>query len=489
MAKMVSLKAKILLIFGGLITLLMMVISLSVLYQWRKLIITDQMQSVESIARSFSFSIIDALIYQQNDLLNSDEYLQSYLLSFSRKDQNIRFIALTDAQGRLMAHSELSALNNSGKNLNEFSKESQTLIFQHPKYGWIIETDFALQAAGKNWGMLHMAFDATPTRQAIRRLFFLLFSLTAFSVLIILSVMYIFSNRLTSSLSRLVKEMDKVDLEQEISTPLPAGNDEIGFLVHHFEEMKKRLLASREQLINAQKQIYQAEKLASIGRLASGVAHEINNPLNGIKNCLYTIRREPHNIEQSESYLNLMDEGLNHIETVVQKLLSFSRQSTTHPQPISINKEIDIVLSLLEYRLDQRRIEIIRRFKDDLPRVMADAHLIQEVFMNLLLNSFDAVGDEGQITIETGLKGNELYCKLSDNGTGIPKDLLNNIFEPFFTTKEEGKGTGLGLAVSLGIIEAHGGKIDVKSKKGSTTFKITLPLHPLKRGENENSSD
>ena len=184
-----------------------------------------------------------------------------------------------------------------------------------------------------------------------------------------------------------------------------------------------------------------------------------------------------------------MDEGLNHIETVVQKLLSFSRQSTTHPQPISINKEIDIVLSLLEYRLDQRRIEIIRRFKDDLPRVMADAHLIQEVFMNLLLNSFDAVGDEGQITIETGLKGNELYCKLSDNGTGIPKDLLNNIFEPFFTTKEEGKGTGLGLAVSLGIIEAHGGKIDVKSKKGSTTFKITLPLHPLKRGENENSSD
>jgi len=87
------------------------------------------------------------------------------------------------------------------------------------------------------------------------------------------------------------------------------------------------------------------------------------------------------------------------------------------------------------------------------------------------------------------LKGNELYCKLSDNGTGIPKDLLNNIFEPFFTTKEEGKGTGLGLAVSLGIIEAHGGKIDVKSKKGSTTFKITLPLHPLKRGENESSSD
>ena len=484
---MVSLKAKILLLFGGLITLLMMVISLSVLYQWRKLILTDQMQSAESIARSFSFSIIDALIYQQNDLSDSDEYLQSYLLSFKSKTPNIRFVAFSDVQGRLVAHSELSALRSAGENFNKYSKEPQTLIFQDPQYGWITETHFPLRAAGKNWGMLHLAIDAAPTRQAIRRLFFLLFSLTALSVLIILAVMYIFSNRLTSSLSKLVKEMDKVDLERETITQLPAGNDEIGFLVRHFEEMKKRLLTSREQLIKAQKQIYQAEKLASIGRLASGVAHEINNPLHGIKNCLYTIRREPDNIEQSKSYLNLMDEGLNHIESVVQKLLSFSRQSATHPQSISINKEMDTVLSLLEYRLDQRRITIIRKYEDDLPRVMADAHLMQEVFMNLLLNSFDAVPEDGQITIETGLRKNDLFCKISDNGAGIPKKHMNNIFEPFFTTKEEGKGTGLGLAVSLGIIEAHGGRIEVESKKGLTSFVIILPLHTITKGKYENS--
>jgi len=487
MKKRVSLKAKILLIFGSLLILLMLVVSLSVLYRWRKLILSSQMQSAEAIAQSFSFSVIDALIYQQNDLLNSDEYLESYLLDFSHKNRQIRFIAIYDDRGGLLAHSDLSELSVPSRKPAALSPKFKTRIYHNPRWGWLIETHFPLQTGEKKWGLLSMAFNAAPARQAIRRIFLLLFILTVIGVLIILAVMYVFSNRLTRSLRLLVKEMDKVDLRRASATVLAESNDEIGFLVRHFNDMKARLTASREQLIEAQKQIYQAEKLASVGRLASGVAHEINNPLNGVKNCLYAIRREPENLAQTRSYLELMDEGLNHIETIVRKLLSFSRQSTTHPHLVSLNKEIDLVLSLLQYRLDQQHIQILRTFRTDLPQIMADSHLLQEVLMNLLLNSFDALGKNGKIIIETGLQDSQtVYCRIADNGPGIAAVHQRKIFEPFFTTKEEGKGTGLGLSVSLGIVEAHGGTLTVESKPGHTCFTILLPLRFTSGEKNEN---
>jgi len=247
--------------------------------------------------------------------------------------------------------------------------------------------------------------------------------------------------------------------------------------------MKKRLEKSKIELEIAQKQIYQAEKLASIGRLASGVAHQVNNPLNGIKSCIYAIQKEPENLKQTNEYLELINEGLNNIETVVQKLLGFARQEHNHKTKIDINESIQKVINLLDYRLKDKLITLNLNFSSNLPLIEFDYFLFQEVIMNLLLNSFDAVSQNGKIDIKTEMIEDRLLIEIKDNGIGIPKENLQKIFDPFFTTKEVGVGTGLGLSVCLNIIESYGGTISVSSIQGEETiFTVEIPI----KGENEN---
>ncbi len=480
MRRFVSLKARILLSFGGLIIFLMLVISLSVLYQWRTLILNDQIKNTEAIAQSFSFSVLDALIYRENNLQNSEDYLQSYLLNYASKNRSIKYVSVWDEQGTLIAHSDIRALSRPNLFPAPFAAKNGapvTQIFKHRTMGWVIETDYPLQTGRKYLGVLQIAFDSEPTRLAIRNLFILLLGLTSISVFILLWVLYYFANRLTASLTLLVRKMDAFDLQEKQEEPLPPAHDETGFLLRHFELLKNRLGASRQKLLSAQKQMHQAEKMASVGRLASGVAHEINNPLNGIKNCMYVLEKHGNDPAQREKYVPLINEGLTQIETIVRKLLNFSRQESAEFRSVQLNAEIELVLSLLQYRLDEKQIRLRRSLLPDLPPIKADAQHIREVLMNLLINALDAVEQGGEIEVTTRLADAEhVLLILSDNGEGIPADALDHIFDPFFTTKEEGKGTGLGLSVSLGIIEAHNGSILVNSQKGNTEFFVTLPI-------------
>ncbi len=480
MKRFISLKARILISFGSLIVFLMLIISLSVIYQWRRLIINDQIKNTEDIAQSFSFSVLDALIYQENGLQSSEGYLQSYILNYTAKNSRIKYISVTDAKGGLIAHSDIEALSkNKIYPQSKLSPENRTLtnIFKHPKLGWIIETDYPLLTGEKNWGILQIALDSNPTRQAIRNLFILLIVLTFISVLIVLVLLFYFADRLTLTLSELVNNMDRYDPQDSKPEPLPIVHDETGYLLRHFEEMKKRLRISNRELLAAQKQVYQAEKLASVGRLASGVAHEINNPLNGIKNCLYVLQRHAGDPEQRNKYLPLIDEGLSQIETIVKKLLNFARKERTTFRAVHLNKEIELVLSLLEYRLNEKQVRIRSDLQKNLPPIKADAQLIQEVLMNLLINALDAVDTNGNISIKTeNSAANTVVFQISNDGERIHPDHIDKIFDPFFTTKEEGKGTGLGLSVSLGIIEAHNGTVTVKSQDNLTSFIIQLPI-------------
>jgi len=282
---------------------------------------------------------------------------------------------------------------------------------------------------------------------------------------------------MTSSLETIVREIDKIDFVSDVDISLPSQNDEIGFLYHHFRLMMDRLDVSKKELEQAQRQIYQAEKLASIGRLASGVAHQVNNPLNGIRACLYAIQQNPADTAQTREYLGLITEGIASIETVVKKLLGFARQQSTSDHVININDSIATVANLFDLRLKEKNIETSLELSKDIGSVKIDHHLFQEVVMNLLLNSYDAVGNGGIIQMATGNKSaSSVFMRISDNGCGINQNDLKRIFDPFFTTKEVGTGTGLGLSVCMGIIESHGGTIEVQSIEGNgTSFTITLP--------------
>ena len=199
-----------------------------------------------------------------------------------------------------------------------------------------------------------------------------------------------------------------------------------------------------------------------------------------MKSCLYAIEQEPENMPLVKRYSSLANEALEHIALIVQKLLGFSRQHAKQTVAMDLHHEIDKVLSLLAFKLDKNQIIIERQFDPQLPLLHADPHLIQEVIMHLLLNSMDSMEEEegGTIRITTSRDGVvRIHLEIADTGCGIDSADLDRIFDPFFTTKEEGRGTGLGLSVSLGIIEGHGGTITCKSKPyRGTTFHITLPV-------------
>jgi len=226
-----------------------------------------------------------------------------------------------------------------------------------------------------------------------------------------------------------------------------------------------------------EQQIRNSEKLASVGKLAAGVAHEINNPLGGILNCLYNLRKGTLSPARQEQYWASMEDGVRRVQKIVRQLLDFSQQHEPEFSPTDINQVVDRVLVLTTHLFAPNRIVLEAALGHGLPNLMVDRHMIEQVLMNLILNAVQAMKNGGVLTIRTSVAEGICRVAVGDTGSGIPPAVLSRIFDPFFTTKNEGEGTGLGLSVSLGIVERHGGKILVESEVGKgTTFTLCLPL-------------
>jgi PAS domain S-box-containing protein len=226
-----------------------------------------------------------------------------------------------------------------------------------------------------------------------------------------------------------------------------------------------------------EQQIRNSEKLASVGKLAAGVAHEINNPLGGILNCLYNLRKGAVSPTRQEEYLISMEDGLRRVQKIVRQLLDFSQQHEPELSSTDINGVVERVLVLVNHALVANNIRLEKQLRGDLPPVMVDAHMMEQVLMNLILNAVQAIRGGGTIALRTRLMDGTCAIDVEDTGCGIPVHVLPRIFDPFFTTKGTGEGTGLGLSVSLGIIERHGGQILVESEVGKgTLFTVCLPL-------------
>jgi len=226
-----------------------------------------------------------------------------------------------------------------------------------------------------------------------------------------------------------------------------------------------------------EQQIQNSEKLASVGKLAAGVAHEINNPLGGILNCLYNLRKRTVSPARQEEYLASMEDGLRRVQKIVRQLLDFSQQHEPELSSTDINVVIERVLVLTNHALLANQIRLDKQLPPDLPELMVDRHMLEQVLMNLILNAVQAIKGSGTITIRTRVIEGTCQIDVEDTGCGIPPNVLPRIFDPFFTTKGTGEGTGLGLSVSLGIVERHGGQIRVDSEVGKgTVFTVCLPL-------------
>ncbi|RLB07923.1 MAG: PAS domain-containing sensor histidine kinase [Deltaproteobacteria bacterium] len=227
-----------------------------------------------------------------------------------------------------------------------------------------------------------------------------------------------------------------------------------------------------------EKHMLRADKLASLGKLSAGLAHEINNPLGMILGYTQLLLRYEKPETQRYSDLKIIEKHVRNCKAIVEDLLNFARSTETKKIESNINELLRDVLKVMEHQFEMNGIEIVADLNEELPNMTIDPEKIKQVFMNILMNAKDAIQGRGKITIKSDLnsRDNTVVITFSDTGCGIRSEDLPHIFDPFFTTKPTGKGTGLGLSVSYGIIQDHGGNIEVESKVDEgTTFIVTLP--------------
>ena len=334
-------------------------------------------------------------------------------------------------------------------------------------------------------------------------------------------------------LVRLTQRISDGDFSQKIEA---TSKNEIGQLIGSFNRMIERLKENQESLENyleslestnkqlkqAQEELIRTEKLASIGRFAAGVAHEVGNPLGAILGYASILQKEGMDHEESKDYLKRIEKEIDRISRIVRELLDFARPSKFEIKEVEVNKAIEGTLSLLSYQNNFKYIETQLDLQPDLPKIKGDESQLSQVFINIILNAIDAMPNGGTLTIQTSThvvenldvdrlqriyprrrksdpmesdysrmrkadplaalfkkfsEGDRLVkIRISDTGVGIKKEDLENIFDPFFTTKAPDKGTGLGLSISLRIVESLGGEIRVASEVGKgTTFEIYFP--------------
>ncbi len=335
-------------------------------------------------------------------------------------------------------------------------------------------------------------------------------------------------------LVRLTQNISEGDFSQTIEV---TSKNEIGQLIGSFNRMIERLKENQESLENyleslestnkklkqAQEELIRTEKLASIGRFAAGVAHEVGNPLGAILGYTSILQKEGIDLEESKDYLKRVEKEIERINRIVRELLDFARPSKFEIKDVEINKVIESTLSLLSYQKDFKNIATKLDLQSDLPAIKGDESQLSQVLINIILNAVDAMPNGGRLMIETRAhiiknmdadrlqrvylrrrksdpmesdyshmrktdplaalfkkfsEGDRLVkIRISDTGVGIKKEELENIFDPFFTTKAPDKGTGLGLSISLRIVDSLGGEIKVESEAGKgSTFEVYFPV-------------
>jgi len=341
-------------------------------------------------------------------------------------------------------------------------------------------------------GLLEKAYTSTRDRVILS-----FFGLATIGFILIVGITYYMIRSITGPLGKMAAATRSISagrFDQEVHTD---SQDEIGLLAASFNAMLKSLRQMKgdleewgrtleekvkqrtEELVKMQRRVAQSERLASLGMLGAGVAHEINNPLGSILSLatltLEDIKEDDPNRENLEEVLKQTQRCRN----IVKGLLDFSRHSEVDMELADLNKVLQDTLALIGRQAQFLNITVVKNWDPQLPPVMADRPQLQQVFMNILMNAVQAMEEKGTITITTrhNVLDNAAEVLIADTGCGIPAEQIDHIFDPFFTSKPGGHGTGLGLSIAYGIVTSHRGTISVESKVGrGSTFTIRMPI-------------
>jgi len=324
------------------------------------------------------------------------------------------------------------------------------------------------------------------------------FALIAALCVVVLLVILVFSTtRITNPLQKMVVATQKIakgDLSHKLNVK---SRDEIGALAMSFDKMTEELKVANRKLIEwgktlekkveertkelteMQSHLVQSEKLASLGKLAAGIAHEINNPLGGILIYSHLLLEDTDKKNPQYDNLKKIVKETTRCKDIVKGLLQFARPKDPEMILTDINEILENSLYIMERQVLFQNINLKKEYSTDLPKIVADSAQLQQVFMNIIINAAEAMDGDGTLSIRTflGGDGKSIQIEFTDTGHGIKEEDKKRLFEPFFSTKEVGKGTGLGLAISYSIIQKHEGEIKVSSQEGKgSTFTVVIPV-------------
>jgi two-component system NtrC family sensor kinase len=347
-------------------------------------------------------------------------------------------------------------------------------------------------------GILYVGIMEKPYLDLVKRVMLIFSLLAAICVIVLLVMLHFSTSSIIKPLTQMVVATQKIakgDLSHKVEV---RSQDEFGYLAASFNQMTANLRTANKELVNwgktlekkveertkelrnMQAHLVQSEKLVSLGKLAAGIAHEINNPLGGI--LIYSHLLLEGTDANSPYYDNLKKivKETSRCKDIVKGLLEFARPKEPEMTEIDINESLEASLSIIEGQSLFQNITIKKNYAEDLDKIIADSAQLQQVFINIIMNAAEAMNGNGTLSLNTSLNKNKNFINIQfgDTGCGIKENDLKRLFEPFFTTKEVGQGTGLGLAISYSIIQKHQGTIEVSSKiDEGTEFIVKLPLN------------
>jgi signal transduction histidine kinase len=426
------------------------------------------------------------------------EEVQNLIDSLSEHGRTLGIIVYDQGKNRTFrSHSLENGMNRNFPLIERSIRENQILedFGVYKKTPFFSYTSPLKDGSGKVVGALSIfqqtSFMEDEIAKAKWNIGIIIFLVIVGTVALVLWVTQKWVSRPISKLMMATKRLSEGNLQYRVD--LPAGG-EISALAQAFNQMadelkqaQDRLIREGEARVDLERSLRQSEKLATVGQLASGIAHEIGTPLNIIYGRTELIQRRLEDKEETQRNLTIILHQTERITRIVQQLLGIVRKKKGEQRLVQIHSLLETILDFLDHQIQKQKVLVVKNLADGLLPVIGDPDQIQQVFLNLILNAIQAMPEGGNLRISAGVKmiakkGLEnrprsyVEVGVEDSGTGMEKDILENIFQPFFTGKES--GTGLGLTVSQGIVQEHEGWIEVESKVGKgSVFRVYLPSY------------
>lgn len=403
-----------------------------------------------------------------NDYFQTAKALNEVL----EKEEDIEYIFITGEDEEIFAHTFDNGAPPDILNWNPLGDSLQRVQLLDTEEGYI--RDIAVRLFEGSKSELHLGLREDALQDTLVKMRYLTIPIIVAVVLLGIAASYVMSRFITKPLHKFV-EFTKVLGKGEYGGRVDVRyGDEIGYLARNFNRLSMQLKTAREKMEEAYTytHLVEAEKLSSIGQISAGLAHELKNPLTSLKMLFQAFKEQP---DMTKEDAEVISREIEKMDTVLSNFMGFVKQKGFHISETDLNGLIERVLSLATYDIESARISVRRDMLETLPSVKADRGLLEQVFLNLIINAVHAMPDGGEIRISGKSDDSFAEVMVWDRGGGIPPDIRDRIFDPFFTTKEE--GTGLGLAIAYNIVKSHGGKLFFNSDEGrGTVFTVRLPI-------------